>query len=52
MGELMSDATLAWLLVTGVLLLAGDLVLLHYHRRAARSRRPPVVLFGTDRSDE
>lgn len=44
----MTDATLAWLFVTGVLLLASDLVLLHLHRRAERSRRPPVVLFGSD----
>lgn len=26
-------------------------VLEHRHRRAARSRRPPVVLCGTDRND-
>lgn len=48
----MTDPTLAWLFITGLILLATDLVITLHHARAARSRRSPVVLFGTEGSDE
>ena len=43
-------------LITGLALafaacVLADMVLLHHHRRAARSRRSPAVLFGA-RSDD
>lgn len=45
------DTTITCLALAVVAIAAMDLVLLHHHRRAARSRRLPVVLFDTQRSD-
>jgi hypothetical protein len=46
-----TDSTLAWLFLASLLLLGSDLALLRHHTRAARSRRSPAVLYGTERSD-
>ena len=46
------DTTIASLAVALVAIAAIDLVGWLHHRRAARSRRSPAVLFGTERSDE
>jgi hypothetical protein len=47
----MSDATIVCLAAAFAACVLGELVLLASHRRAARSRRSPVVLYGIERSE-
>lgn len=46
------DAVLARLVLGALLLVLAEVVQRIHHARAARSRRSPVVLFGTQRGDD